>query len=250
MSEILSQQMCNRNGIDSLNAWRFGATASSIDIDFPQAEVEGRASISGQQDLEIRYTILQITSAEPAAELLIRFSKLEEEHKITTSWGAFAWIGPVVELPTTISPFDLLYCSEHKKRNKLIEEVKALPRLYAERLYRRIKLLSEVAVDEYPNEEMLSANSLEGFLKFIKRQEPFKYPDTTMTPNGNLRIQWQQDENHHLAIEFISDIEAKIVIFAPDPVHPTKAARASFRLSIDSIINAIAPFGVLEWATE
>ena len=84
----------------------------------------------------------------------------------------------------------------------------------------------------------------------MKSQESLKYPDTSITIEGNIRIQWQQNKNHHLAIEFISDTEAKFVLFAPDPKLPVKTARISGKVSIYSIVITIEPYNALKWSTE
>jgi len=84
----------------------------------------------------------------------------------------------------------------------------------------------------------------------MTRKERYKYPDTTITPDGNIRIQWQQDKNHHLAIEFILENMLKFVVFSPDPSHSMKIARITVLVTIDSFIIAIEPYKALEWSTE
>ena len=178
--------------------------------------------------------------------------RIQQLHQQLNSWAQIITLLPesYIEIPVLDRPFEVLLESDLKTRKRLMEEVKTLPLSYAERLYKRICYLNEVTEEEYPSEELISTQSLEGFIKFIKSPVHFKYPDITITPDGNIRIQWQQDKNHHLAVEFISHTEAKYVVFSPDPVHPVKTARISGKVSIDSVIIAIQPFKALEWSTE
>ncbi len=257
MSEMIKQHRHRQNDTDFLMALRLStaasgsATTSPIDVDVDEAGAWGHAFIEEQQDLGILLGFHQQMQLFLLKNITALQGGVVWDEPIVDLYGTgglVVWTKSSVELPDTVSPFDILSDSEQEKRRSLIEEIKEIPRSYAQKLYRRIQLLNESAEEEYPYEELLSPKSLEGFLKFMKRKEPFKYPDTTITPDGNIRIQWQQDQNHHLAIEFISDTEAKVVVFAPDPAHPMKVARASFRLSRDSVIDAIAPCDALKWA--
>ena len=219
---MLTKQSHNtRKYVDYLMAKSLSNPTSNTEVNFDLAETGEYTSISEEQDFSIPFAGVRPEGL--LFPIIPRKAKAE-------------------------SPFDSLFDAEQRKRKKLIEEIKKLRFAYAQRLHKRIKLLAEEAEEEYPYEELLSVTSLEGFLKFI-RQNSFKYPDATISPNGHIRIQWQQDKDHHLAIEFISDTEAKIVVFAPDPVHPHKVARASIRSSIDGVINVIDPFA-LDWTTE
>ena len=160
------------------------------------------------------------------------------------------WNEPLNCYDISESPFDKIFYSEESKRNIFIKSINNLRFHYAEKLQRRIEILNEVSKEEYPNEKLISINSLEGLLKFFNQNESFKYTETTITSDGNIRIQWQKDIKNHFALEFISNNEVKFVLFVPDIKNPVKIARIAGKISIESILPVIEPYNVLSWLTE
>ena len=150
------------------------------------------------------------------------------------------------------TPFGQLVYLEAEKRKDLIEKVKYIPLPYAEKIYHRLNVLIEASEEEYPNTRLTSVDSLYGFIKFLKEfgKMNLQYPDITLTPLGNIRIQWQRDKEHYLSVEFISNQEVKIVVFTPDRKIVGKISRISAKMPIVSIFDNLQPYKVLTWIAE
>ncbi|MBA3965641.1 MAG: hypothetical protein H0X47_07685 [Nitrospirales bacterium] len=167
-------------------------------------------------------------------------------------------VGSLVEYSYSIdiyednTPFEQLIDIEDKERKDLIEGARRSSLPYAEKIYHRLNILTEASEEEYPNTDLISVDSLYGFLKLFKEFEKlnFKYPEITLTPLGNIRIQWQGDKEHYLSVEFISNQEVKIVLFTPDNKVIGKISRISAKMPIVSIFENLQPYRVLTWITE
>lgn len=150
------------------------------------------------------------------------------------------------------TPFEQLFALENDKRKDLIEKIKEIPLPNSEKVYFRLNNLEKASEEEFPNTKLISVDSLYGFKKFLYSFASLnlKYPDITLTPNGNVRIQWQTDKDHYLSVEFISNQEVKIVVFTPDSNIIGKICRVSARMPIVSTFDNLQPYKVLTWIAE
>ncbi len=168
--------------------------------------------------------------------------------RLCRATGVKVWDNDIPEVvDNDESPFDIMFNKEWDNRYKLIGKIKELDIPYSEKLYKRILFLNEAVEEEYPNEKLITVNSIEGFLKFLDIYKELRYPEITITPNGNIRIQWQDTSRQHMGIEFISESEIKYVIFVPDPKIHAKTARMAGKVSINSFKLVVKPFQLMEF---
>jgi len=153
-------------------------------------------------------------------------------------------------LQTSESPFEDLLERNRKQRERLLGVLKVSDMPHAERIAGRLGFLATAADDSYPDEAPMSVSSLEGFLGFWRDSKPMKYPDITLSPRGNIRVQWQPERTRHLAIEFLNRGDAKVVVFAPDPSKPKKIARAAATAAIPSIAEIVQPYKAFDWVKD
>lgn len=155
----------------------------------------------------------------------------------------------IFESPT---PFDQFLSVENNERRFLIQNVKNPEISHANRIFDRLVFLESATEDEYPYTELISVDSLNGFLNFLKefKNLNLKYPDITITPDGNIHSQWQEGKECYLSIEFVSPQEVKVVVFTPDSMVMGKITRIAAKMSILSIFENLSPYNILTWISE
>jgi len=155
----------------------------------------------------------------------------------------------------TESPFEKI-CSLQDDNNKKIKEtILALKDnqsiQFHERIADRLTCLSDICEEECPG-EAISYESLNYFISFLQLQSEknLKYPDIILTPSKNIRIQWRTDYKHHFAVEFLPSGDAHFVIFSPNQKHTQKADRFSGHTSMDTLMQRVEPYDVLDWSRQ
>jgi len=118
----------------------------------------------------------------------------------------------------------------------------------SKRLAMRLRYLLEVSREEDPEQAPLDIVSLKGFLAFLANAPRLAYPDVVLTADGEIWAEWRQDRNHHFAILFLNDEDVRFVVFAPNPKRPYKTTRVSGTSTVDSVLDEVRPYRVLEWA--
>jgi len=153
--------------------------------------------------------------------------------------------------PSSESPFDILdeLRSEDEKLLEIISHIRSHSNIcFAQQLADRLMFLVEVAKEEHPHEVAILPESLRNFVSFLQLQTNLNYPDVVLSPSKNIRVQWRTAPNRHFAVEFLRTGEAHFVIFSPDPRHPERTIRLSGIVSLDSLMEAVQPHGVLSWS--
>ena len=154
------------------------------------------------------------------------------------------------------SPFDVL--EETLPDRKKARQIKKIKRIiksiidksnihFARKLVARLNFLYE-AVLEDPEEGHVPPESLDNFIKFLQNTTNLKYPDVVLTPTNEISAQWRTAPNRHFAVVFQATGEARFVIFTPNPKDPAKIDRLSGITSVDTLMEVVAPHGVLDWA--
>ncbi len=121
--------------------------------------------------------------------------------------------------------------------------------LFSQQLAKRSRFLFDISKEERPSEIAITPGSLDHFFHFLKSRPNLKYPDVVLTPSKNVRAQWRVASNQHFAVEFLPSGETHFVVFFPDKHHLEKIARVSGLVSVDSLMETVESFGVLNWAT-
>jgi hypothetical protein len=133
----------------------------------------------------------------------------------------------------------------------LIDRFRKYPKIgFAERIAARLDYLLDVSREEQPEQAPPAAASLEDFLAFLAATPGLAYPTIVLTPEGNVRAQWQRSRNEHFAVAFHGDADVRFVVFAPDPKHPYKTIRVSGGATLDSLMDLVRPYGVEHWVTD
>jgi len=150
------------------------------------------------------------------------------------------------------SPFDELdeKLPEKEKVKKLIDYVREGSKIkFPHELADRLNFLNE-AVNEDPDEVPISIESWRNFISFLQNTTNLKYPNIVLTPSNEISAQWRTAPNRHFAVVFLPTGEARFVIFTPNPKDPDKIDRFSGITSVDSLIERIRPYKILEWASQ
>lgn len=150
----------------------------------------------------------------------------------------------------TEGAFDKLDQIKKAETRQVLDNIRKIPIENAERIYSRLLSLVENAEEEYPDEELVSVSSLRGFEKFLKSEYQWKYPDIVVSPEGNIVVEWFEDKNHHVAIEFIGQATAKLVMLVPDIKLKSKVVPVVTKPRVESIPEAVKPYDVLSWVTQ
>ena len=135
-----------------------------------------------------------------------------------------------------------------KRIKRIINSIIDEPNIqFARKLVARLNFLYE-AVLEDPEEGHVPPESLDNFIKFLQNTTNLKYPDVVLTPTNEISAQWRTAPNRHFAVVFQATGEARFVIFTPNPKDPAKIDRLSGITSVDTLMEVVAPHGVLDWA--
>lgn len=174
---------------------------------------------------------------------------VSSENTLEFATDSISWLSRSPSEPQT--PFGEFDTREKEKRARLIKNVERLGIPHAERIFHRLSSLHSTTEEEYPYTELISVDSLSGFVKFLTEYQTmnFKYPDISITPSGNIHCQWPIDKAHYLSFETTSSQEAKIVLFAPDSKVLGKVSRWAASMSIVSIFTNLSNHNVESWVT-
>jgi len=142
----------------------------------------------------------------------------------------------------------------HKKTAsvpELITQIQTSPDLsFANKLAARLDSLYEASKEEFPEQKPLSPFSMQDFIVFLNSLGNVKYPDVVLTYEGNIRAEWKAARNKHFAVEFNGNNDVRFVVFSPDPTEPHKTNRVSGMVTIGSIYEQVAPYGVFAWVQD
>ncbi len=154
--------------------------------------------------------------------------------------------------PTAESPFDELdeKLTSKEKIKKLIDYVRKGSKIqFAKELAAKLNFLNKV-VDEDPDEDSISIDSMRNFISFLQNTTNLKCPNVALTPSNEIHAQWRTAPNRHFAAVFLPTEETRFVIFTPNSKNPEMTDRISGLTSVDSLLETIQPHKVLEWASK
>ena len=120
---------------------------------------------------------------------------------------------------------------------------------FSERLAKRLDSLADATVEEYPDQEPISPESLKDFLSFLGQPPELDYPNVVLTYSGNIRASWTKSKNKHFAVEFYGSGDVGYVVFASDSDYPYIVSRTSGSCSSKKLMKIVKPFNVLNWAS-
>lgn len=122
---------------------------------------------------------------------------------------------------------------------------------HAKRISTRLNDLRSMVLEETGENEDLSKESVRSFFSFLKMHPNVRYPDITLTPDGNIYSRWKGNNGALLGIEFLPDFKVAYVVFVPAPSHAGEVTRHSGIDFTDTVFKKInAAFSVAEWIFE
>lgn len=157
------------------------------------------------------------------------------------------------------SPFEELYDlqSNEERLKELFEYIEdTLDISFNRHLVRRLRKVQESANEEESGHAPMSSGSLQNLVSFLsKGPKDIKYPDITLTPRGNIYLNWHANEKRNLAVEFLSSSltlpnSVRLVLFYPDSSDPTSMIRLSGSAPTSNLIKIAESNGALAWILE
>jgi hypothetical protein len=130
----------------------------------------------------------------------------------------------------------------------LIEEIrknKTIP--HSEQIANRLYQLNDDVLDDYPEDDLISPDSLLDYYLFLRVNKSLTFPAISVTPDGNIWIQWESSVNHHFSVEFKGHGDVIFVVFAPDKHVPSKINRVSGKSTIESLMEQVQHYQVNSW---
>ncbi len=123
--------------------------------------------------------------------------------------------------------------------------------LHAGHIAQRLNQLWKMSAMEEPYNYTISSDSLRSAERFFSLYPLVRYPDITLTPNGNVYARWRGSDRSVLSIQFMQEMKVRFVVFAPNQKHPDDLNRISGTDFVDTIIeNLNKTYEVENWVLE
>ena len=130
----------------------------------------------------------------------------------------------------------------------VIEEIRNNKTIsYSERIASRLFQLNDDVLEDYPEDDLISPDSLLDYYFFLKANNSLTFPAIGVTPDGNIWIQWESSFNHHFSVEFNGQGDVIFVVFAPDRYVPSKINRVSGKSTVESLMEQVQNYNVNSW---
>jgi hypothetical protein len=133
---------------------------------------------------------------------------------------------------------------EKDQIQELIFRVRTSPSISCKELADRLLALFNDAEKEEAN---IATDSLRDFYSFFRLNSNLKCPTVSLTPEYNIYASWKPDQNRVFSIHFLSNGDARYVIFKPNDRHPERQIRVSGTATIDILKETVTPYGVWDW---
>jgi hypothetical protein len=118
-----------------------------------------------------------------------------------------------------------------------------------EKMARRVRALRQMAIEDGDKE--MGADSLRSFLEFFTLNPSLKYPEISLTPDGDIYARWKGPQKMLLSIHFLPESRVRYVLFAPDHRRPALINRASGTDSVYGVLQTAGSFlGRTDWLVQ
>ena len=118
-----------------------------------------------------------------------------------------------------------------------------------EKMARRVRALRQMAIED--GDTGMGADSLRSFLEFFTLNPSLKYPEISLTPDGDIYARWKGPQKMLLSIHFLPESRVRYVLFAPDHRRPALINRASGTDSVYGVLQTAAIFlGRTDWLVQ
>jgi len=119
---------------------------------------------------------------------------------------------------------------------------------YADELANRLDYLLKASIEEAPEQDPISQESLCGFIKFLDMVPNLVEPDVVLSLTGNICAEWYRSPREFFSVEFLPTGQTHYVVFSRDSEYPSQTDRASGVVSANSLLTKVKHFNVLSWA--
>ena len=113
----------------------------------------------------------------------------------------------------------------------------------------KLNILKDL-VNEDPDEDSISIDSMRNFISFLQNTTNLKCPNVALTPSNEIRAHWRKEPNRLFAVVFLATGEVQFVIFAPNSKDPEMIDRISGLSSVQLLLATIKQYKVFEWASK
>ena len=121
--------------------------------------------------------------------------------------------------------------------------------IHGAKIARRLKALRQMTIEDDDGD--ISSDSMRSFFEFLSRYPRCKYPEITLTPDGEIYARWKGPENSLFSIHFLFKSRLHYVLFAPDRKRPDIMDRLSATASVDTVLEiADRAYEIADWVTE
>lgn len=164
--------------------------------------------------------------------------------------GKTQWTNEVAPLQAYQGLVDWVNTWENAE--SIISQIRLSPQIcHAERIGIRLNDLRCMVLEEDVEGEDISAESVRTFFSFLKMHPSLRYPDISLTPDGNIYSRWKGNNGALLGIEFLPESKVAYVVFAPTPSHAGELSRHSGIDFTDTFFGRInTAFSVSDWILE
>lgn len=145
---------------------------------------------------------------------------------------------------------DLLNKEENQVQELIYQIRKSLPTRYRESLANRILTLFNDAKEEDSASLGIAVGSLRNFYNFFRLNTNLKCPTISLTPDYNIYASWRGEQNQIFSVHFLSNQDARFVIFKPNDKHPELKIRLSGTATTDILIKTVESIGIWDWISE
>lgn len=114
----------------------------------------------------------------------------------------------------------------------------------------RILALLKDAKEEDEFSIGISPDSLRSFYSFISTHSDLKRPKLSLTPENNLYASWKSGSDKVFSVHFLSDGDARFIIFKPNKRHPDRPIRLSGVAPVDDLLQEVVNPDEVAWAFE
>lgn len=141
--------------------------------------------------------------------------------------------------------------SADEQIQELIFQIKAFLTIpYRHELANRLVTLFKDAKEEDPTCSGISVGSLRYFYNFLQLHTNLKCPTISLTPEYNIYASWRDDQKRVFSVHFLSNGDARFVIFKPNDRHPERQIRLSGIATTDILMEMVSSYRVLDWVSQ
>ena len=168
-------------------------------------------------------------------------------HCLSTSGAAGDPSNPGTDIHPTI-PSDQLSKLREEQVLEITSELQDLKKIpFAASLASRVEAIISAEKEERFGEFLVSVDSLQNLITFLREHPTVVRPRVVLTPSGNFRATWRKAATQHFAVEFLPSERVRFVLFTPDLHYPEITARLSGVQTRESLFDSIRQYQVEVW---